>query len=543
MSSENAKPDQIQASVAAALSRLRGDLDPAGTQHGTSARNEPGRAEIGRPANDLRADPFFQSIQSAPRPQGPQAGVASATRGPIPMTPFARTQASHEAPADPVPPDTPTQSPEANAMPEPEMAESAMPEQPPMPEQPAMPERSLAPDLVAMPEPAPTTSGAPAAEPPTAAPAGPASPLSRIMRGAGTQQSGPSQRDLLADLPPPPIGEPLSTDPEASAMRRRRRNRLLLGGAVAVIVIAVGAWLWGGGEQSTDVPVITAEATPEKVKPADEGGLQVPNQNVQVLENMDGAGGQPEVETVLPPPEQPVAPPTPSAGEAPTVVEGNAAEGSTAEGANAPAAQAPAAETSSEQVPAAPAVTAPEPGQGEGQTTAAAPTDQKTAPAADDATQPAQPPAAPDVTMDQPLPPAGAEAATEPTPVPEQGTPEQQAPAQTATETTNQAAKPEPTATQQPAATQEAAVAPTGGNSRVQLAAGKSEDAVKKEWARLQKAYPDLLGSLSLTMQRVDKGSAGIFYRLQAGPLADANAAKQLCASLKQHNQDCIVAK
>ena len=75
----------------------------------------------------------------------------------------------------------------------------------------------------------------------------------------------------------------------------------------------------------------------------------------------------------------------------------------------------------------------------------------------------------------------------------------------------------------------------------MQLAAGKTEASVQKEWAALQKAHPYLLGPLSLTIERVDKGSAGIFYRLQAGPLADKTAAKQLCASLKQKGQDCLV--
>jgi hypothetical protein len=46
-----------------------------------------------------------------------------------------------------------------------------------------------------------------------------------------------------------------------------------------------------------------------------------------------------------------------------------------------------------------------------------------------------------------------------------------------------------------------------------------------------------------LNVERVDKGAAGIFYRLQAGPLADKNAAAKLCASLKQAHQDCIVVK
>ncbi len=76
MSSE--KPDQIQASVAAALSRLRGDLGPTGATApkideppmGGTAERRP------RPANDVRGDPFFRSIQSRRRrgPAWPAAG-------------------------------------------------------------------------------------------------------------------------------------------------------------------------------------------------------------------------------------------------------------------------------------------------------------------------------------------------------------------------------------------------------------------------------------------------------------------------------------
>ena len=105
-----------------------------------------------------------------------------------------------------------------------------------------------------------------------------------------------------------------------------------------------------------------------------------------------------------------------------------------------------------------------------------------------------------------------------------------------------QTAQPEQPAAQE-APAQQAAVTPVAptGNTRVQLAAGKSEATVQKEWAALQKAHPDLLGPLSLHIERVDKGASGIFYRLQAGPLADKNAAKELCASLKQKGQDCLV--
>src|SRR5687767_13280336 len=88
MSSE--KPDQIQASVAAALSRLRGDLGPTGS---TAPKiDEPpmdGAGDRPRPANDVRGDPFFRSIQPPP-------GTGMVGRGAIPMTPFPRMQAPQE---------------------------------------------------------------------------------------------------------------------------------------------------------------------------------------------------------------------------------------------------------------------------------------------------------------------------------------------------------------------------------------------------------------------------------------------------------------
>jgi hypothetical protein len=337
-----------------------------------------------------------------------------------------------------------------------------------------------------------------------------------MMRGTGAADpaapKAQAQRDLLADLPPPPISEPLTSDTESSAMRRRRRNRRMLAAAAVIIVVALGAWLWRGSEQSTEVPVITADATPEKVKPANEEGTQVPNQNIQVLDPTI----QSQNETVMPAPEQPVTPPAPSAEQpataeqAPTVVENTAPDAGTAPAQQAPAADTPpAAET--------PLATAPLPEQGENNaagTTAVTP--------------PAAPAPQPEQTAEAPAKAEPAPVAAEPAPAPAPAQPE---PAQ--------AAQPEPTATQ------EAAVTPTvpAGTTRVQLAAGKSEDAVRKQWADLQKAHPDLLGSLTLNIQRVDKGAAGIFYRLQAGPLADKAAAKKLCASLKQAHQDCLVVK
>ena len=122
MSSE--KPDQIQASVAAALSRLRGDLGPSGAA--APKIEEPQEGERTRPANDVRGDPFFRTIQSQ------QGSGASQSYAPIPMTPFPRMQAA-QAPA----PES-TAGEEQDATPQ----RAALPEQGDAIDMPEMPEQT-----------------------------------------------------------------------------------------------------------------------------------------------------------------------------------------------------------------------------------------------------------------------------------------------------------------------------------------------------------------------------------------------------------------
>ena len=97
-------------------------------------------------------------------------------------------------------------------------------------------------------------------------------------------------------------------------------------------------------------------------------------------------------------------------------------------------------------------------------------------------------------------------------------------------------AKAAPTPTPTPALT-------AAGTYRLQLGALGSEDAAKQEWLRLQKQQPDVLGKLALSVSRVDLGAKGIYYRIQAGPIADATQAAQSCATLKSRNVGCIPVK
>ena len=75
----------------------------------------------------------------------------------------------------------------------------------------------------------------------------------------------------------------------------------------------------------------------------------------------------------------------------------------------------------------------------------------------------------------------------------------------------------------------------------MQLAAVRDEGGAKKEWARVKKKNPRLLGNLTLDVVRADLGSRGIYFRLRAGPIADRASAKKLCQDLAKRKVGCLV--
>lgn len=80
------------------------------------------------------------------------------------------------------------------------------------------------------------------------------------------------------------------------------------------------------------------------------------------------------------------------------------------------------------------------------------------------------------------------------------------------------------------------------GQWRIQLSALRSEAAVRSSWATLSRTHSDLLGNLALGIERRDLGAGkGVFYRMQAGPIASRDAAGDLCTKLKQRKLGCIV--
>jgi len=100
-------------------------------------------------------------------------------------------------------------------------------------------------------------------------------------------------------------------------------------------------------------------------------------------------------------------------------------------------------------------------------------------------------------------------------------------------------AKPDPAS----AARRLSKIAPaSNGGYKIQLASVRSNVAAARSWEKLVKSHKDLLGGLRLTIARRDLGSAkGVFFRMQAGPLPDAVAARDLCARLKRRKLNCLV--
>jgi cell division septation protein DedD len=82
-----------------------------------------------------------------------------------------------------------------------------------------------------------------------------------------------------------------------------------------------------------------------------------------------------------------------------------------------------------------------------------------------------------------------------------------------------------------------------GRGYRLQIAAVRSPEAAKQEWERLRRLHSDVLGSLGFATERVDLGARGVFYRIQAGPVADAAQAEHDCNELKQRGVGCLLVK
>lgn len=81
----------------------------------------------------------------------------------------------------------------------------------------------------------------------------------------------------------------------------------------------------------------------------------------------------------------------------------------------------------------------------------------------------------------------------------------------------------------------------TPGGVFVQLASLRSHEDAKKSWLSLKDRFYPQLGKLELKVQKADLGERGVFYRVQAGPVAEPQA-REICAVIQEKRPGgCLV--
>lgn len=94
-----------------------------------------------------------------------------------------------------------------------------------------------------------------------------------------------------------------------------------------------------------------------------------------------------------------------------------------------------------------------------------------------------------------------------------------------------------------PAAAPKADAAPAGERTVLHLASYRSEAAAREGWAALSRRHAGDLSGLQPHLVRVDLGQGqGVFWRLNAGPLPNAAAARGRCRRLEARGQYCKTA-
>lgn len=334
------------------------------------------------------------------------------------------------------------------------------------------------------------------------------------MAGNERDELRSSEDDHLMDF----IPERLTDEADPVSNGGGKGKSLLVAGALIGVAVAGAAGFYalsgsGGSDGKVTAPVIPADTTAYKVRPADPGGMQVPNQDKLVYDRLEPTGeARPEVETLLPEPRMPAAPPPPAS----LPMEQTAAAPAPEEAVE----RLSQATTDGPMVPPPPAlegeVTPPQGIQVPGAAAQDAPAEAVTS-----ASKAAPAPA--------PEPVSAPKTETVPTPAPEKAAAPEAAPV--VKDTPPEPAKPAPVA---------APGAKSQGEYMIQLAALRSEDAARKHFQALQGKYPTLIGPLSLVVEKADLGDKGVFYRVRAVGLASEQAAKNACAQLSKDKVGCL---
>lgn len=85
--------------------------------------------------------------------------------------------------------------------------------------------------------------------------------------------------------------------------------------------------------------------------------------------------------------------------------------------------------------------------------------------------------------------------------------------------------------------------AASSGTHYVQVVSVPSKAAADSEWKKFQKSFTSILSGVSHRVQEANLGEKGTYYRVQVGPLAEADA-KSLCQQIKaQKPGGCLVVR
>ena len=381
---------------------------------------------------------------------------------------------------------------------------------------------------------------------------------------------------------------------EVAEQRPRRGTFVAVGilmGLVGVGAAAGYLYTQGGGSSANEdpLPIIRADSDPVKIAPDDPGGANIPNQERLVYNRVSGETAEPEP-NIVSREEEILGPPNGAAKEGgrfsadgagdeiSTGTTPNASNGSAAEpGSLAPLASSSPPANGIAPVPRRVKTVVVRP---DGSIVSIEPQDIAAAPSATPAqkavagvpTPPSRPAPVPvpvrlaasgNDTNATPVPPVQPTRPTQPSsnaplalnPQAEQ----QQAEELPASERVARAASPEqPVQTQTwftavpgtppaPAAAAPAAsTTPSAGTGTaqyvVQLAARRNEEQANEAYNSLKAQYAGLLGSYQPLIQRADLGERGVYYRVRVGPMATADAARDVCEQLKAAGlPDCLV--
>jgi hypothetical protein len=270
---------------------------------------------------------------------------------------------------------------------------------------------------------------------------------------------------------------------------------IVMTGGVTIAWYSYNAGIKEGSESAA--PLLKPNG-PMKVAPENPGGTKIPHQEMTVYQSLNEKKEAGPVERILPPPEQPMTPPAtpPAAAEPP-----GAAGGESSRMRSADTVRGALGETETAKTKTPDTVLSPLGG----------PAPRTLVPASK----------APQVALATPKSPSRDVRAAEVKPV---------------DRLAERTAKAEPA----PKAEAPQVAAIPAGAYRVQLGSVSSEGQATKFWGTQRDKNDDLLGKLALNVERATIGGK-TYYRIQAGPLRDADSARSLCDQLKRRQVGCII--